>query len=121
MSLSAARKRFIEHMTPGQRDAEIIDAITSPDGRALGEFREVTFDDTPYVALADVNCGGVVITNTSGKNIFVKRGAGAVPITIPNNSGKRFDVIDNANELSVANATDAATVSVQYECLGEVV
>lgn len=125
MALTEARKRFIERMAPGQRDAEIVDALTDINPaagdaeRTLGQPREVTFDDTPYVALASVSCFGVVLYNNTGKTVNVKRGAGSVVFPLQNGYGKQFDVSANSNELSVANASDTATVSMIWEAVGE--
>lgn len=121
MAITADRKRFIEQMTPGQRDAEIVAAVSGDTGRTLGQPKEVTFDDTPYVALDSVACSAVVLYNNTGKTVNVKRGAGTVVFPLANGMGKQFDVSSNANEISVANATDANTVTMVWEAVGETV
>lgn len=109
-------KRTFENLPPQQQSAK-----SYWDSVALGSFREVTCMDEP-VALDDVSCSSVCFTNTTGKNVGITRPAGGgVIITIPNNSGKTFDVSANASELSVVNLDDADSVNVSYECGGEVI
>ncbi len=86
--------------------------------RATGAIRQVSVAVT-FVALASVRCSSVVITNTSGKSISIRRGGSGFVLTLPNNTGKLMDVVSTASEIQVANAEDSDTINVQYELNGE--
>lgn len=109
-------KRTFENLPPQQQASK-----RYWDSVAVGAFREVTCGDEP-VALASVLCSSVCFTNTTGKTVGITRPAsGGVIITLPNNSGKTFDVSANASELSAVNLDDADEINVSYECGGEVI
>lgn len=84
--------------------------------RSTGQPREVAGTGA-FVQLATVPCASVVVTNTSGVDWQIRRGgiAGTVLITVPDGSGKEFDVKLNAGELWAKGASG----TLQYECNGE--
>lgn len=106
-------KRAFEHMPASQKLSQ-----QYYEGIARGPFREKE-TTAVFVALDDVKCSSVCFNNTSGAAIGVRRGASGVVITLPNGSGKVFDVVDNAQELQIVNMDENVAVTVQYECGGE--
>lgn len=109
-------------MTPGQRDAEIVAALGGAGANdAISQPRSETAPiNQAFIQLADVEGESVVIENYTTKDLEVKRGAGTVYYRIPSNTGREIDVTDNANELSVRNATDNTTATFTYQVIGEV-
>lgn len=86
--------------------------------RALGAIRSININGT-FEALESVNGTGVIITNTSGKDVKYRRGNAGFWVTIPNGAGKIVDISSNASEIQVANATDNTAIDVVYEIQGE--
>lgn len=113
--MGSASQRGFEHLPPRQQQSLLYYQTI-----ARGPFREKTTNAT-FAALADVKCSSVCITNTSGYAVGVRRGGSGVVITIPDGTGKVFDVVDNAQELQVKNATANVNMTVQYECGGEAI
>lgn len=123
MPLSRQEEEFISRMTPGQRDARIIEAILDVNGvsdqeRAVGGIREQEIDDD-FEDLETNACKAVLIYNYSGKEMAIRRKNTTGVLPLPDGSGKRMDVISNSNEIQVKNNEDSDAITVHYELLGE--
>lgn len=106
-------KRGFEGLPDRQKQSQVY-----YEGIARGPFRSKTTDAT-FAALDDVPCSSVCFTNTSGAAVGVRRGGAGVVITLPDGTGKVFDVVDNAQELQVNNQDANVNMTVTYECGGE--
>lgn len=122
--MTPQRKRFIEKMTPAQRDVEVIIALGGAgvdDAVAQPRTGQAPINQA-FVQLANVAGESVVIENYTSKDLEVRRGAGGtVYLKIPAGTGREIDVQSNANELYVRNATDNTTADFTYQVIGEAV
>lgn len=75
------------------------------------------FDDSPYVAFGSQVCDALEVVNTTGKTVGVMRNNAGNVFQMPDGTAKVFDGIANANEISCANLTDNASVTVYAEAL----
>lgn len=76
-------------------------------------FDSVTFDDTPYVALAaDTSCIFFVLNNKTGKEVLVTRGGTGDAYILDDND--TITLYGDPSDYSVKNNTDAASVSIVF-------
>lgn len=110
-------------MSPGQRDAEIVDAVKdfwdAYRGRAVGQPRQITVSSGGHVQLPSINGVAVRFLNYTTVNVWIRRGtSGEVQYLIPPGMGKEIDLCANASELW-AYAESATPLLLDYEILGE--
>lgn len=74
----------------------------------------VTLTNT-VVALASQAAAEVTFVNNSGKTIGVTRGGTGAVFPLLDGMSKTFEVLVNANELSVQNSTDSSSITTVYE------
>lgn len=71
---------------------------------------------TTFVALTPAAATEIVIFNLSGADIEVRRNGAGVALKVPDSTGKSFDTITNASDLSLRRFDTGNTpVTVQYE------
>lgn len=61
----------------------------------------MTVSNASYTAFSSVACSAIEVTNTCGKDVYLKKDAGAVQITLRKNESLLITGITNANQVSV--------------------
>jgi len=98
-------------------DSLIADSAKLDRKVASGVIMSATADNDPYVAFGSQACGALEVVNDSGKTLYVKRGGAGTAFVMPTGTSKVFAGLANANEISVANGTDATEITVYAEAI----